>query len=129
VRRAVTGGTFQIPSRYLTMAPHPIRHALTSLGVLTAHPISFVIFAVFVCGWVVFSRETLEWHAIATLATWFMTLVIQRAEHRDTQAIHAKLDELLRANDGARNELQRVDEKDAEEIEEGREQAQGRAPA
>jgi low affinity Fe/Cu permease len=26
-----------------------------------------------------------------------MTLFIQRAEHRDTQAIQAKLDELLRA--------------------------------
>jgi low affinity Fe/Cu permease len=34
-----------------------------------------------------------------------MTLIIQRAEHRDTQAIHAKLDELLRAEGGARNEL------------------------
>jgi hypothetical protein len=29
--------------------------------------------------------------------TWAMTLVIQRAEHRDTQAIHAKLDEILHA--------------------------------
>ena len=34
-----------------------------------------------------------------------MTLVIQRAEHRDTQAIHAKLDELLRANHRANNDL------------------------
>jgi low affinity Fe/Cu permease len=32
-----------------------------------------------------------------TLATWAMTLLIQRTEHRDTQAIHAKLDELLRS--------------------------------
>ncbi|TKV77963.1 hypothetical protein FDV58_28895 [Bradyrhizobium elkanii] len=39
----------------------------------------------------------LEWHLVATLATWGMTLLIQRAEHRDTQAIHAKLDELLKA--------------------------------
>ena len=31
------------------------------------------------------------------VATPMMTLIIQRAEHRDTQAIHAKLDELLRA--------------------------------
>jgi low affinity Fe/Cu permease len=38
---------------------------------------------------------TFNWCAIATLAAWFMTLVIQRAEHRDTQAIHAKLDEIL----------------------------------
>jgi low affinity Fe/Cu permease len=37
-------------------------------------------------------------YAIATLATWMMTLFIQRSEHRDTQAIHAKLDELLRSD-------------------------------
>ena len=57
------------------------------------------------------------------MATLFMTLLIQRAEHRDTQAIHAKLDELLRANSGARNELAEIDKKDPEEIEHHRKQA------
>ena len=46
-----------------------------------------------------------------------MTLVIQRAEHRDTQAIHAKLDELLKVNGDAKNELISIDDKDAEEVE------------
>ena len=46
-----------------------------------------------------------------------MTLVIQRAEHRDTQAIHAKLDELLKATGRANNDLVSIDKKDAEEIE------------
>ena len=50
-----------------------------------------------------------------------MTLFIQRAEHRDTQAIHAKLDELLKVNVDARNELMGVDDKDAEEVEKERE--------
>ena len=50
-----------------------------------------------------------------------MTLVIQRAEHRDTQAIHAKLDEVLHALGDARNELTRIDEKEPEEIERRRE--------
>jgi hypothetical protein len=45
------------------------------------------------------------WHVVATLATLLMTLFIQRSEHRDTQAIHGKLDELLRANGDARNQL------------------------
>jgi low affinity Fe/Cu permease len=49
-----------------------------------------------------------------------MTLVIQRAEHRDTQAIHAKLDEMLHVMGDARNELTRVDEQEPEEIEERR---------
>ena len=51
-----------------------------------------------------------QWHSIATLATWGMTLVIQRAEHRDSQAIHAKLDELLKATHRANNDLIRIDE-------------------
>ena len=70
---------------------------------------------------IVFEPETFEWHAVATLATWAMTLVIQRAEHRDTQAIHAKLDEILHALGDARNEITRMDEKEPEEIEQRRE--------
>jgi low affinity Fe/Cu permease len=50
-----------------------------------------------------------------------MTLFIQRAGHRDTQGIHAKLDELLKANRDAENEITRMDEKEPEEIEEFRE--------
>ena len=49
-----------------------------------------------------------------------MTLVIQRAEHRDTQAIHAKLDELLKADGAANNKVMRIDDKDAEEVESAR---------
>jgi low affinity Fe/Cu permease len=52
-----------------------------------------------------------------------MTLFIQRAEHRDTQAIQAKLDELLRVEDRARNELTKIDEREPEEIERHRERA------
>ena len=47
-----------------------------------------------------------------------MTLVIQRAEHRDTQAIHAKLDELLKA--GGRADAMTVDDEDAEDVEKQR---------
>ena len=61
--------------------------------------------------------ETFGWGAIATLATWMMTLFITRTEHRDTQAIHAKIDELLRTHGEARSELTRLDEQDVEEIE------------
>ena len=71
-----------------------------------------------------FQRETFDWHAVATLATWFMTLVIQRAEHRDTQALHANVDELLRVHGDARNDLMKLDQRDAEDIERHRDEAQ-----
>jgi low affinity Fe/Cu permease len=50
-------------------------------------------------------------------------LFIQRSEYRDTQAIQAKLDELLRAEGNARNELTTIDEKEPEEIKEHRDVA------
>jgi low affinity Fe/Cu permease len=39
-----------------------------------------------------------------------MTLLIQRTEHRDTQALQAKLDELLHAHSQANNALTKIDE-------------------
>jgi low affinity Fe/Cu permease len=97
-------------------------HLLTRLGVYTANPLAFLVLIVYGALWYVYKPETFEWHAVATLATWGMTLVIQRAEHRDTQAIHAKLDEILHALGDARNEITRMDEEEPEEIERRRQQ-------
>jgi low affinity Fe/Cu permease len=102
----------------------PGRELLTRFGTWSAHPLAFVIVAVYASTWVVVSPETFGWHGVATVATWMMTLVIQRAEHRDTQAIHAKLDELLRAENRARNELTELDKQEPEEIETHRERQQ-----
>jgi low affinity Fe/Cu permease len=103
------------------MNDHPIRRALTWLGTATAHPSAFVIVLAYAALWVLFDRSSLNWHGAATLATWLMTLFIQRAEHRDTQALHAKLDELLKVHHRARNEVARVDDREPEEIEQFRE--------
>jgi len=90
---------------------------LTDLGTWTASPYAFAIVAIYGVCWLFFSPETLEWHGLATLITWIMTLFIQRAEHRDTQAIHAKLDELLQVHGNARNDITQLDEKEPEQIE------------
>lgn len=94
-----------------------VRPTLTKLGVLTAHPAAFLVVGAYVALWLAFSASTFDWHGAATVATWLMTLFIQRAEHRDTQAIHAKLDELLRAEGQARDELTGLDDEEPEEIE------------
>jgi low affinity Fe/Cu permease len=111
------------------MPKRPVQRSLTQLGVMTGHPAAFAILILYTIGWLVFDRESLDFHGAATLATWTMTLFIQRAEHRDTQAIQAKLDELLRAHDDARNELTHLDEKTAEEIEDHRDEARSGDPA
>ena len=109
------GGLHTFPQ----MAFKKAREWLTHTDVLTSRPAAFVIFALYGLAWIVLG-DGLKWHSIATLATWGMTLVIQRAEHRDTQAIHAKLDELLKADGAANNKVMRIDDKDAEEVERAR---------
>jgi len=103
------------------------RQILTTLGVSTSHPAAFIMVFVYVAAWLAVSPHSFDWHAVATVATWLMTLIIQRAEHRDTQAIHAKLDELLRAEGHARNELTELDDEEPEVIKERRLQER-RAP-
>ena len=98
------------------MSSTTLRSRVTHLGLLVANPIAFLVVGAYGGLWFLFERETFDWHAVATLAIWFMTLLIQRVGHRDTQAIQAKLDELLRVQDAARNELTRLDEKEPEEI-------------
>lgn len=100
-----------------------IRRWLTQIGVKSANPLAFFIFRVYGLAWFLFERDTFNWHAVATMATWFMTLFIQRAEHRDTQAIQAKLDELLHAQSTARNALTHIDDKEPEDIARHREEA------
>jgi len=100
-----------------------IRTFLTRLGELTATPAAFGLVAVYFCLWWIFDRASIDWHAIATCATLAMTLFIVRAEHRDTQAIQAKLDELLRAHGEARSELAQIDKQQPEVIEEHREKS------
>ena len=100
---------------------HPMRKALTQLGVLTAHPAAFLVLAMFTVAWLIVEPETFDWHGATTIATLLMTLFIQRAAHRDTQALHAKLDELLKVDDGARTDLGRIDDKEPEDIERLRE--------
>ena len=90
----------------------------TSLvGRVTAHPAAFVIVLLYAAVWIVFDRQHFDFNAVANLAVWVMTLMIQRANRRDTLALHAKLDELLRVDNAARSELTRLDEKEPEEIE------------
>jgi low affinity Fe/Cu permease len=66
--------------------------------------------------WLAFDRSTLDWNAIATLAVFVMTLFIQRANRRDTLALQAKLDELLRVDHATRSELTQLDEQEPEAI-------------
>jgi low affinity Fe/Cu permease len=51
---------------------------------------------------------------------------IQRADRRDTLAVHAKLDELLKATRDARTKLASIDEREPEAIEKIRDRSGAR---
>ena len=93
------------------------KHWTTKIGQAAGHPAAFVVVIFYAALWLIFDRSTFDWNAVATLAVWVMTLFIQRSNRRDTLALHAKLDELLRVETGARSELTRLDEQEPEEIE------------
>ena len=93
---------------------------LTGLGVWTSSPWAFLAFVAYTAAWIGFADEPLNWHEVATLATWLMTLCIQRAEHRDTQALQAKIDALIRAMPEVENALTKIDRQEPEVIERSR---------
>ena len=96
---------------------------LTKAGTWMAQPAAFGFVLLYLVLWITFDRESLDFHGAIALITLCMTLLIQRSEHRDTQAIQAKLDELLRAQDGARSDLSQIDEQQPEQIEAHRAEA------
>lgn len=51
-----------------------------------------------------------------TIVTFLMVFLIQNTQNRDSRAIHIKLDELLRAVNGAHEELADAEDRDEEEL-------------
>jgi low affinity Fe/Cu permease len=105
------------------------RHWTTFVGQAAGHPAAFIVVIVYGLLWLIFSRSTFEWNAVATLAVFMMTLFIQRANRRDNLALHAKLDELLRVDGEARSELTQLDEQEPEAIERHRDEEVRKASA
>ena len=51
-----------------------------------------------------------------TIVTFLMVFIIQNTQNRDAKAVHLKLDEIIRANKGARNELVDLEELSDEDL-------------
>ena len=103
-----------------------LQQFLTNAGTWLSRPWVVGVVLLYAVLWLVFDPDRIGWHGVATLATLLMTLFIQRSEYRDTQAIHAKLDELLRANGEARNQLTSLDDKEPEQVEAFRSKVRGK---
>lgn len=108
--------------RYLDIVKDsmPKKHWTTYVGQAAGHPAAFLVVLLYAALWLVFDPAHFDWNAVATLAVFVMTLFIERANRRDTLALHAKLDELLRVDEAARSELTQLDEEEPEVIKQHR---------
>ena len=57
-------------------------------------------------------------NTVTSVATFLMVFLIQNAQNRDTKALHVKMDELLRAVEGARTGLVRIEDRSDDEMQE-----------
>ena len=94
----------------------------------TAHasgrPMTFFVAVLVILAWAVTGplfHYSDTWQLIintgTTVVTFLMVFLIQNTQNRDSQAIHVKLDELIRAIDTARNSVLDLDSLSDEELE------------
>lgn len=96
----------------------------TRIAGLAGQPLAFIVAAGLIALWVV-TGPLFHWsdtwqlvvNTATTIVTFLMVFLIQNSQNRDAAAMQAKLDELIRAAKGARNQFIGIEHKTDVEIE------------
>lgn len=89
----------------------------------TGSPIAFILAIILIIGWLAVGplfdwsdSHSLFVNTVTTCITYLLVFIIQSSQNRDTKALHLKLDELIRANEQARNSLIDLEDSKEEEV-------------
>ena len=89
----------------------------------TGRPSAFFLAGAVIVAWVVTGpifKFSDTWQLVintgTTIITFLMVFLIQNTQNRDSEALQVKLDELIRAHDGAHNALLDLEELEDEEL-------------
>jgi low affinity Fe/Cu permease len=101
-----------------------VRRIAVKTPQVVGSPPAFLLALLLVSGWVAggfaigWTDTWLLWpSAIASVVTFLIAFSLQYTQNRDTRAIQLKLDEILRAHEGARTELVKLECFDDDELE------------
>ena len=99
------------------------RHFAHRTSQFVGSPWMFIFACLIIIGWGVTGpifHFSDTWQLVintgTTIVTFLMVFLIQNTQNRDARAMHLKLDELIRAEKGARNQLVELEEMTDEEL-------------
>jgi low affinity Fe/Cu permease len=112
------------------MKPPQSRSLFMRFAKVTSHatgrPVAFLTALALIIVWAgtgPYFRYSTDWQLLintgTTIITFLMVFLIQNTQNRDSEALHLKLDELIRAMEGAHNallDLEELDESDLDKI-------------